>query len=66
MSDDIDKIFSKQKYSELFDIAVLSINSANNIDKEGFNNIFKNGSYVHIETADNLAVLRKEDKLIFR
>ena len=66
MSDDIDKIFSKQKYSELFDIAVLSINSANNIDKEGFINIFKNGSYVHIETADNLAVLRKEDKLIFR
>ena len=66
MSDDLDKIFTKQKYSELFDIAALSINSANNIGKEGFNNVFKNGAYVHIETADNLAVLKKEEKPIFR
>ena len=66
LSDDLDKIFTKQKFSDLFDVAVSSINSANNIDKEGFNTIFKNGAYVHIETADNLAVLKKEEKPIFR
>ena len=66
LSEDIDKLFTKSKFRNLFDAAALSIHSANHIDKEGYNNLFKNGSHVHIETSDYLCVLKKEQKSEFR
>ena len=43
LSDDLEKLYTKQKYKNLFDIGVLSTASANYIGKEGngLNNIFK-------------------------
>lgn len=65
LTDDLEKIFNKQKYADLFDIAVLSIHSANRISEE-MNTILKNKAKVHVETCDNLCVLKKEQRSQFR
>ena len=65
LTDDLDKIFNKQKYNSLFDIAVLSIHSANKIT-ESMNVVMKDKAKVHIETCDNLCVLKKEQRSQFR
>jgi hypothetical protein len=59
LSDDIEKLYTKQKYRDLFDIGVLSIHSNNKISKE-LNCMFKKGAHVHVETADMLVPLSKE------
>eukprot|EP00355_Strombidium_rassoulzadegani_P006447 CAMPEP_0168617932 /NCGR_PEP_ID=MMETSP0449_2-20121227/5803_1 /TAXON_ID=1082188 /ORGANISM="Strombidium rassoulzadegani, Strain ras09" /LENGTH=311 /DNA_ID=CAMNT_0008658775 /DNA_START=147 /DNA_END=1082 /DNA_ORIENTATION=+ len=62
LSDDIEKLFTKQKYAELFDIGCLSITSANNVGKEeiDLNKLFKKGASVHVESSDTLVILKKE------
>lgn len=62
LSDDLDKIFTKAKYKDLFDIGVLSTHSANYVGKEGngINAIFKSDAKVHIETVDQLCITNKK------
>ena len=59
LSEDIEKLYSKSKYADLFDIGVLSIYSANKID-ESMNAIFKKGAHVYVESADMVVPLSKE------
>ena len=68
LSDDLDKIYTKQKYQDLFDIGVMSTHSANYIGKEdnGLNKIFKNNASVHVETVDQLCITKKDQKQDFR
>jgi len=61
LTDELEKIYTKQKYADLFDIAVLSIHSANKISDE-MNAILKNKAKIHVETCDNLCVLKKEQR----
>jgi hypothetical protein len=65
LSDDIEKLYPKSKFADFFDIGVLSITSANKIDPE-FNILFKKGAKIHVETCDNVCVLRKEQRAQFR
>ena len=59
MSGELNDIFVKQKYNDLFDGAIFSLHSSNKITEE-MNPIFKKGAKVHIETADYLAIMKKE------
>lgn len=65
LTDDLAKLYGKQKYADLFDIGVFSIHSANKIT-ESMNVIFKNKAKIHIETCDNLCVIRKDGRSQFR
>ena len=65
LSEDIDRLYTKKKYFDMFDIGVLSIHSANLVD-EKMSTIFKKGARVHIETADMLCNLNKEERAKFR
>ena len=65
LTDTIDKLYTKSKYKELFDIGVLSIHSANRIDNE-LMTLFKDGSKLHIETADNIVIMNKKQRVEFR
>jgi len=49
----------------LFDIGVLSIHSANKIDND-LMGLFKDGAKVHIESADNIVIMNKEQRAEFR
>jgi hypothetical protein len=49
----------------LFDAGILSIHSTNKID-EPMSSIFKNGSKIHVETADFLCILKKDHKTKYR
>ena len=62
LSDDLRKLYNKQKYIDLFDIGILSIHSANKIDAD-MNAIFKKGAKVHVESADMLVPLSKEQRV---
>ena len=66
LSDDVEKIFGKQKYAELFDVGVLSVHSANVIDNEDVNKIFKKGANIHIESSDQIVMMTKEQRVQFR
>lgn len=65
LSDDLSKLYSKSKYHDLFDIGVLSVQSSNKI-AEDFNILFKKGALVHVETADMIVPLRKEQRVEYR
>jgi hypothetical protein len=65
LSDDLRKLYSKAKYIDLFDIGILSIHSANKIDAD-MNAIFKKGAKVHVESADMLVPLSKDQRAEFR
>ena len=65
VSEDIDRLYTKKKYNNLFDIGVFSIHSANLLE-EKMSTIFKKGAQVHVETADNLCTLDKEKRGLFR
>jgi len=58
LTDDLPKIYGRSKYSELFDIGVLSIHSADLAGNSDINKIFKPNAKVHIETSDLLVILR--------
>ena len=59
LTDSIDKLYTKAKYKDLFDIGVLSIHSANKIDTE-LMTLFKDGAKIHIESADNIVIMNKK------
>ena len=65
LTDSIDKLYTKSKYKDLFDIGVLSIHSANKINPE-FMTLFKDGAKMHIESADNIVIMKKEQRVEFR
>jgi dynein assembly factor 3, axonemal len=58
LTDSIDKLYTKSKYKDLFDIGVLSIHSANKIDSE-FLGLFKDGAKLHVESADYIVIMNK-------
>lgn len=65
LSGNLEKLFEKKKYAKLFDLGVLSVNSANTISKD-FSKLFKDGARVHCETADYMVILKKEQREEFR
>jgi Domain of unknown function (DUF4471) len=65
LSGNLDKLYEKKKYANLFDIACLSVSSANMIAKE-FSRLFKDKAKVHCETADYMVILKKEQREMFR
>ena len=65
LSGNLDKIFLKKKFTNKFDLGVLSIHSANNI-KQDLSVLFKDLAKVHVETGDYLCVFKPEQKEEFR
>ena len=65
LSGSLEKLQTKKKYAGLFDIGVLSVNSANQITK-GISTLFKDGASVHCETADYMVILKPEQREEFR
>ena len=61
LSDDLERLYKKEKYKNLFDIGVFSIHSGNVIS-EDMSVLFKKGSRIHIESSDNLVILKKEQR----
>ena len=59
LTDDLSKLFSKSKFDSLFDVGIISLNSANYID-DNLPKIFKNKAKIHVESADNLVIMKKE------
>lgn len=59
LSGNLEKLYTKKKFKNLFDIGVLSVNSANQITRE-FSCLFKDQAKVHCETADYMVILKKE------
>jgi len=58
---DLPTLKLKSKYRGLFDLAVMSINSANKIN-EDFSELFVDGAPVHVESSDFLICLKPEQK----
>jgi histidinol phosphatase-like PHP family hydrolase len=65
LSGSLEKLYLKKKYSNLFDIGVLSIHSANNI-KTDLNILFKHGAAVHVESADYMIIFKPDQRKIYR
>jgi len=65
LTDSLDKLYSKSKYKDLFDIGVMSIHSANKIDPE-LMVLFKDKAKLHVETADYIVIMKKEQRQEFR
>jgi hypothetical protein len=65
LTDSIDKLYTKSKYKDLFDIGVLSIHSSNKIDTD-FLSLFKEGAKLHIESADMIVIMNKKQREEFR
>ena len=61
LSGSLEKLYIKKKFNGLFDIGVLSIHSANQINKD-LNILFKDKAKVHVENADCLVMFKKEQK----
>jgi len=59
LSGKLEKLVEKKKYRHLFDIGILSVQSANSISKD-ISVLFKNQARVHCETADYMVILKKE------
>lgn len=66
LSDDLNKIYKKEKYQNYFDIGVLSMSSGDRMKDEENKNIWKNGAKVHIETCDQLVIFKKEQREEYR
>lgn len=58
-------MFTKKKFNKLFDIGVLSIHSANAI-KSDLTLLFKESAKVHVESADFMIMLNKEQRKLYR
>lgn len=65
LSGSVEKLLLKKKFQGKFDIGVLSIHSANMISPE-FSSLFKQGSKIHVETADYMVLLKPEQRVEFR
>ena len=58
-------MYIKKKFTNLFDIGVLSVHSANQISNE-MNVIFKDKAKVYVETADYLVMFKPEQKTLYK
>jgi hypothetical protein len=65
LSEDLSKLYNKSKYDSMFDIGVFTLHSANEIN-ESLPKIFKNGAKIHVESADNLCIMKKDQKAEYR
>lgn len=65
LSGSLDKLYTKKKFTNLFDIGVLSINSANMI-KRDLSILFKDHAKVHVESADFIVIMKPEQRQEFR
>ena len=65
LSGDIKNLYIKKAFNNFFDAGVLSMHSANKVE-EPLSSIFKNGAKVHVETADFLCILKKDQKSKYR
>lgn len=63
---DITKLHTKSKYQGLFDIGVLSLHSAGYMKSKEFSSLFKHKAPVHVETADYVIALKKENRAKYR
>lgn len=66
LSDDVKKIFKKQKYQNLFDVGVVSLSAFEFIHEEGAENIFKPSSHVYVENCNTCVAVKKDLKAEFR
>lgn len=66
ITEDITRIFKKQKYEQLFDTAVMSINTNEFLGNDDCMNVFKPNAKVHVETADTLVLFKKEQRKEYR
>lgn len=65
ISGNLEKMYNKKKYHNLFDIGVLSVNSANQIKKD-LSVLFKDKARVHCETGDYMVILKADQREEFR
>lgn len=65
LTDELDKIYTKSKYKELFDIAVLSIHSTHRI-ADGVLDLCKPKAKIWAETGDYMLILKKEQRIELR
>jgi hypothetical protein len=63
---DITKLHTKSKYQGLFDIGVLSLWSAGYMKSKEFSSLFKHKAPVHVESADFIIALKKENRVEYR
>lgn len=66
ITEDITRIFKRQKYENLFDTAVLSINTNEFLHSDDGMKVFKPGAKVHVETVDTLVLFKKEQRKEYR
>ena len=59
LTGDLPNLYKKSKFDGLFDIGVMSLQSANYID-EKLLKIFNDKAKVHVESADNLVIMKKD------
>ena len=64
LTDDLTTIYKKSKYAKLFDVAALSLHSANGIG-EDMNAILKEGAKVYVETVEMVVIMKEEQKAAF-
>lgn len=62
ITEDITRIFKKSKYENLFDTAVLSVNTNEFLTSDDGMKVFKEGAKVHVETCDTLVCFKKEQR----
>ena len=62
---DLNSYSTKRKYQGLFDIAVMSVHSADKIGAE-FTKMFRDKAKVHCESADYLFIMKPEQRVEFR
>jgi hypothetical protein len=62
LSDDLETIYKKARYQDLFDVAVLSINSATRIKEEGFKVLLKEDAKIYVENAKFFVLFKAEQK----
>lgn len=63
---DLTKLNTKSKFRGLFDIGVLSLFSAGYMKNKAFSTLFKDNAPVHVETADYVIALKKEQRIKYR
>lgn len=66
LTDTLDKLYTKQKYNNLFDIATLSIASGIHMKDADFKKIMKKNAKVHVELSDQLVILKKDQRAEYR
>jgi len=59
LTDSLSELYTKSKYKNLFDFAVISLKS-DSVLTDDFNVILKQNATIYCETADNLVIFKPE------